>query len=152
MIEIKEKQDLQINNLICFRGKIKQSELESVGNDMEIYIRNAGAKRVGYPITTTFAVEGDTMDVEMLIPIDKCIASNGKFVFKDQIKIVNAMLACYKGNPSGLQDVFSQLNQYITEHKLQSITTGYNITRKFDVLNPEIAEIDVYVGISPNIL
>ena len=59
MIEIKEKQELHIENLICFRGKLKQSGLESVGNDMEIYIRNAGAKRVGNPITTTFSVEDD---------------------------------------------------------------------------------------------
>ncbi len=37
-------------------------------------------------------------------------------------------------------------------HKLQPITVGYNVTKKADKLNPENTEIDVYVGISPNIL
>lgn len=32
------------------------------------------------------------------------------------------------------------------------ITVGYNVTKKMDMLNPENTEIDVYVGISPNIL
>ena len=38
------------------------------------------------------------------------------------------------------------------EHNLQPITVGYNVTKKMDMLNPENTEIDVYVGISPNIL
>lgn len=46
----------------------------------------------------------------------------------------------------------NQLNQYIVEHKLWPITAGYNVTKKTDMLNPENTEMDVYVGISPNIL
>ncbi len=38
------------------------------------------------------------------------------------------------------------------EHKLQPITIGYNVTKKIDMSNSENTEIDVYVGISPNIL
>lgn len=119
---------------------------------MENYIQNAGAKRVGNPITVTYAVGDDTIDIELLIPIDKSINSVDKFVFKNQIKIVNAVVACYKGHPIGLQEACNQLNQYIMEHKLQPITVGYNVTKKTDMLNPENTEIDVYVGISPNIL
>lgn len=52
----------------------------------------------------------------------------------------------------GLQDACNQLNQYIMERRLQPITVGYNVTKKTDMLSPENTEIDVYVGISPNIL
>ena len=38
------------------------------------------------------------------------------------------------------------------KHSLQPITVGYNVTNKTEMLNPENTEIDVYVGISPNIL
>ena len=86
------------------------------------------------------------------MPIDRSIASTDRFVFKNQIKIVNAVVACYKGHPMGLQEACNQLNQYIVEHKLQPITVGYNVTKKTDILNPENTEIDVYVGISPNVL
>lgn len=119
---------------------------------MESYIKNAGAKRVGNPITATYAVEGDAIDIELLMPIDKTIDSSDRFVFKNQIKIVIAVVACYKGHPMGLQDACNQLNQYIVEHSLQPITVGYNVTKKTDMLDPENTEIDVYVGISPNIL
>ena len=111
-----------------------------------------GAKRVGNPITATYAIEGDVMDLDLLILIDKSIATNDRFVFKNQVKIVNAVVFSYKGHPDGLQEVCNQLNQYIMEHKLQPITVGYSVTKKIDIFNPKNTKIDVYVGISPNIL
>lgn len=152
MLEIKENQELNVNNLLSYRGKVRQREIENIGKEMEIYIQNVGAKRVGNPINATYAVDGDIIDVELIIPIDRSISSTEKFVFKNKIKIVNAVVASYKGHPMGLQDVCNQLNQYIMEHKLQPITAGYNVTNKIDMSNPENTEIDVYVGISPNIL
>lgn len=152
MLEIKENQELFIVNLLSYRGKVNQINLENVGKEMEIYIKNAGAQRVGNPTTATYLVEDDIIDIELLIPIDKKIDSTDKFIFKDQIKIVNAVVACYKGHSRGVQEVCNQLNEYIMEHKLQPITVGYNVTRKMDMLRPENTEIDVYVGISPNIL
>lgn len=152
MLEIKENQELNVTNVLSYRGKIKQAELENIGKEMESYIQNAGAKRLGNPITVTYAVEGNELDIELLMPIDKSIDSTDKFAFKNYIKIINAVVASYKGRPIGLQEACNQLNQYIMEHKLQPITVGYNVTKKTDMLNPENTEIDVYVGISPNIL
>ncbi len=152
MLEIKENQELNVTNILSYRGKVRQAELENIGKEMENYIQNAGAKRAGNPITATYAVEGDKIDIELLVPIDKSIGSTDKFVFKNQIKMVNAVVAAHKGHPMGLQEACNQLNQYIVEHKLQPITVGYNVTKKTDMLNPENTEIDVYVGISPNIL
>ena len=152
MLEIKENQELHVDNLLSYRGKVKQTEIELVGKEMEDYIQNVGANRIGNPITVTYAVEGDMIDIELLMPIEKSIDSTDKFVFKKQIKIVNAVVASYKGHPMGLQDTCNQLNQYMVEHTLQPITVGYNVTKKMDMLNPNNTEIDVYVGISPNIL
>lgn len=152
MLEIRENQELNVANILSYRGKVRQAELENVGKEMESYIQNAGAKRVGNPITATYAVESDEIDVELLMPIDRSIDSSDKFVYKNQIKIVNAVVASYKGHLMGLQEACNQLNQYIVEHKLQPITVGYNVTKKTDMLSPENTEIDVYVGISPNIL
>lgn len=129
MLEIKENQELNVANVLSYKGKVKQAELENVGKEMESYIQKAGAKRVGNPTTATYAVEGDMIDIELLMPIDKSIDSTDKFVFKNQIKIVNAVVACYKGHPMGLQEACNQVNQYIVEHKLQPITVGYNVTK-----------------------
>lgn len=152
MVEMKENQELNVVNVLSYRGKVRQGEVENIGNEMENYIQERGAMRAGYPITATYAVEGDMIDIELMMPIDKSIDSTNKFVFKNQIKIVNAVVASYKGHPIGLQDACNQLNQYIMEHSLQPITVGYNVTKKTELLSPENTEIDVYVGISPNIL
>ncbi len=85
------------------------------------------------------------VDVGLLMPIDMNIASTDKFVFKNQIKIVNAVVASYKGHPIGLQEACNQLNQYIMIHNLQPITVGYNVTKKADMLSPENTEINVYI-------
>ena len=142
MLEIKENQELNVTNLLSYRGKLKQTELENIGKEMESY----------NPITATYELEGDEIDIELLMPIDKSIESMDKFDFKNQIKIVNAVVASYIGHPMGVQDACNQLNQYIMERRLQPITVGYNVTKKTDMLSPENTEIDVYVGISPNIL
>ena len=51
-----------------------------------------------------------------------------------------------------LQNTCNELNQYIVQNKLMPITVGYNVTKKIDPVNIIKTEIDVYVGISPNIL
>ena len=90
--------------------------------------------------------------LELICPIDKKIESIERYVYKEKIKIVNAVMMSYKGNPTGLQEACNELNKYIMENKLQPITVGYNVTKKIDILDINNAEIDVYVGINPNIL
>lgn len=152
MIEIKESQELNETNLLSYRGKVRQVELEQIGKEMDSYVQQMGAKSVKTPITATYAAIGDTVDIEILMPVNKVIDSTDKFAFKSQIKITNAVVVAYKGHPMGLQEACNELNQYIAEHKLQPITVGYNVTKNMDTLNLENTEIDVYVGISPNIL
>ena len=70
MLEIKENQELNVVNVLRYRGKVRQVEIERIGKEMEDYIKNAGAKRVSNPITATYAVEDDEIDVELIMPID----------------------------------------------------------------------------------
>ena len=152
MIEIKENQELELNNLLSFRGKIRQSELESIGRDIELKINEKGAKRVSYPVMATYGVNGEFVDMEVLVPIDKEIQNVGDYTFRKEIKIVNAVMVTYKGNPIGLQDACNELNQYIENKKLQPITVGYNVTQCIDPMNMENTISKIYVGINPNIV
>ncbi len=152
MTEIKLNQELEFFNVLSFRGKVTQAELGNIEKNMEIKLAEAGVRRVDNPITVTFGVEGSYIDVEILLPIDRKMDNIGNYCFKDKIKIVNAVVASFKGNPSGLQCACDKLNEYIRENRLQPITAGYNVTKKVDPLNIDNTEIDVYVGINPNIL
>ena len=152
MVEIKTNQELEVINVLSFRRKVTQSELENIGKDMKSKLAQVGAKPVGNAITATYGAERNSIDVEILLPIDCNTGNIGNYCFKEKIRIVNAVVASYRGNPMGSQNACNELNQYIMENKLQPITVGYNVTKKVDPLNIDNTEIDVYVGISPNIL
>ena len=148
MIEILEGQTLEINNLISFRGCLTQAEIESIGKDMEAFIEQQGACRAGNPVTATYGMNGDKIEIELLIPIDGKIEASDKYSYKEKLKIVNAVVAKHTGHPAGLQDACNELNQYIAKQKLVPVTVGYNVTKKVDAVNLENTEIDIYVGIS----
>lgn len=152
MKEIKLNQELEVNNLLSFRGNVKPHELDSIIKDMEQKIKDANVERSGNPITATYAMDTDGIEIEVLLPISKKMESIGDYKFKEKVRITNAVLLSYKGNPAGLQSVCNELNQFMVENQLQPITVGYNITKHIDPNNVEDTEIDVYVGISPNIL
>lgn len=110
MLEILEGQTLEVENLVSFRGSISQAELEEIGKDLEATANQAGAKRVGSPITATYGINGSKMDIEVLFPVDKRVDITNKYTYKEKIKIVNAVAAKYIGNPSGLQEACDELN------------------------------------------
>lgn len=152
MTEIKLGQELFVENLYSIRCKISQMELQSIGKKAEEIVKSFGAIQKGSPISATFAMEGDKIDVELLFPIDREIPSKDGFVYKKMLKLTNAAVVAFKGHPAGFQSACNDLNQYIAEHQLQPVTVGYNVTKKADMVNPENTEIDVYVGINPNII
>lgn len=152
MIEILEGQTLELENVISFLGSVTQAEVEGIGKDMEAFVAKAGASRVGNPVTAIYGMDASKIDVELLLPIDKQIESSQKYTYKERIRIVNAVAAKYTGNPDGLQEACNELNQYIVDHKLVPVTVGYNVTKRVDAVDLENTEVDIYVGISPNIL
>lgn len=152
MAEILKNQLLEIENILSFRGKVSITDMEQLGKEMEKKVNEFGAKRIGNPITATYGVEGNLMDIEILLPIDRKIENSDKYIYKEKIKIVNALVGKHHGNPAELQNTCNELNQYIMENRLTPITVGYNVIRKVNPANIQDTEIDVYVGISPNIL
>lgn len=152
MTQIKTNQELVVKNVLSFRGKVNNMELQRIVGDMDETVKELGAVTVGNPITATFGVEEDMLDVEVFLPIDRAVENTKNYFFKEMLKIVNAVVISYKGNPIGLQDACNELNQYIMKNWMQPITVGYNLTKHVDPQNPDNTEIDVYVGISPNVL
>ena len=53
MAEIRQGETLEMENLMSFRGKVRQQELEKIGNDLELQVKTSGAERIGYPISVT---------------------------------------------------------------------------------------------------
>jgi len=157
-VEIKENQELIMENVLSFRSKVTQQQMQDEMVKIGQVFKDLGVQKNGPVTTATYAVEQvgneKVMDIGILIPMDREIKLPNEYTFKPVIKIVNALCIRHEGHPGGLQDTINRLNAYILKHKKQVITATYNVTvkdaKKQEELNDMI--IDVYVGCSPCIV
>ena len=155
---ITENETLEMKNVLSFRGKVTQQAFAAKSQEIELILKAAGAEKTAPVVTTTFAVEqgavGPVMDVEILIPLDKEIQAPAGYTFKHRFLLTNAVVMHHVGHPSKLQDSVNALNAYMQTNQLVPITSGYNVTVKEAKTPLELdqMEVDVYVGISPNLL
>lgn len=154
MVEIKTGKELLLENVLSFRGIINQAGMQETGMDMENVIKEAGLKRKGTPVTATYDMKDGNIDIEILIPVEGDLSkiNNNKYKVKEKVHIVNAVAVNYIGNPSGLQTAYDELNKYIADNGLQAITVGYSITKRMNPTDMDNTQIEIYVGINPNVL
>lgn len=155
MNTILEHQQLEMKNLISFRGKVLQEEIPAVMQKMKAYADEQGVKPAGGPVSVTFAVEqtpeGVSTDMELMMPVDDRVSGNEEFTWKERLLLTNAVMLHYTGTPALFQDACNELNAYIQGKKQAPITAGYTVTKSADQLSGMV-EMEVYVGLSPNIL
>ena len=90
------------------------------------------------------------MDMEILIPIDKEIKVPANYRFNKKFLLTNALMIKHYGNPTYIESTTMLLNKYIKDHNLDPITTAYNVMPQQK--SPTQMSIDIYIGISPNLL
>ena len=157
-MEITQNQTLEMQNLLSYRGRMTQQEFTAKAQEIERILQEHGVQKAAPIVTTTFSVEqgvmGPIMDAEILVPLNKEIPVPSGYVWKPQFLLTNAVKLHHVGKPAMLQNSVNELNAYITQHRLVPITSGYNVTVKEakTPLELDTMEIDVYVGVSPNVL
>ncbi len=155
---IQNNQTLEMRNVISYRAKMTQVEMSDIMNDIGKILKNNNAIKNGAVTTSTFSIEvinnQQIMDIEILVPIDKEINLPKGYIFKKKFSLTNAVKISHYGNPALMQNAINELNAYITENNLVPITSGYNVTVKEPISQADIDNmiVDIYVGISPNIL
>ena len=155
---ITENNTLEMNNVVSFRGKVTQQKMEEVMRNFENLIQENKACKTGPTVTVTYAVENEfgqsVMDIEVLIPLDKKIATYSDFKFKPLFRLNNAVKIRHEGNPAMLQNSANELMQYINSHDLMPITAGYNVTVREPASQNDVDNmiVDMYVGVCDNIL
>lgn len=102
-------------------------------------------------ITTTKSFESvnneQIIDVEILFPVSSKIEVQEPYVYKDKIKITNA-LYLKVNDITKLQEAMNRINQYVIEEKIQPITTAY-LVQTTEEGKPVV---EIYMGINPNII
>lgn len=148
-MEILKGQTYEMEHLVSRSGKFTLNEFETIGKEMSKTFKDKFIDNGEYVITTTRAIEdeGRIMDVEILMPFTEPIEVEEPYVFKDRIKIVNALYMKVI-DVNLMQEAMNEMNVYIMEHKLQAVTSAYLVQTKE---NGQPC-IEMYIGISPNIL
>ncbi len=143
--------EIEVNNLISQSGKFSMDEFQKVIQDMIMNYKDYADSSNEYMITTTKVleiVEGkQILDVEVLLPISYRISVEKPYIFKEKIKITNALYAKVE-NVDNINEAMNEVNQYIVSNGLQPITSAYVIQTKQE--DRPMAEI--YIGLNPNIL
>jgi effector-binding domain-containing protein len=153
-----ENQELHMSNVLSFRKMLTPNELQHELERIGKFVEGGGYAKTGPTVTATFAVEQQNgvqmLDMEVLIPLDKPFAPPEGCALKPEILLTNAVSIRHIGNPAGLQATCDNIMAYIQERGLQPITCGYNATVKEATTPAEIEQmiVDVYIGVSPNIL
>jgi len=154
MENILTNQELCMSNVLSFRRKLPVHELQNKIEYMEKFIEDGGYKKTGSPVSATHAVgqqnNEQILDIEVLIPLDKHFTPPEGYVCKPEFKLTNAISIRHDGNPAKLQETCDKLTTFIEEHGLTPITCGYNVTKS--QTDAENAIVDVYIGISSNVL
>jgi len=158
-MEIKENENLQMKNVLSFRGKVTQKILADKRQEIENLINEFGAHSIHPAITTSYTVEqtaeGPVIDMEVLIPLDKDVSHEVMvknlpgYRFKPLFLLTNAIRLHHTGNSVPLEDSIKELYSYIKVRNLRPITSLYNITIN-DPDDPKDLIIDLMVGIDPN--
>lgn len=154
---IETNQELYLKNLLSFRTTLTQSELQKEIYNIENFIKENGLNIMGPKISTTFSITQaiiPTMDIEILIPVNKDFVETNKYKLKKQFKLTNCLKVSHNGNPATFQNTVMNLQNYISANKLTPISTLYTVNIKEVKTQEEIDSFhaEAYISISPNIL
>ncbi|MBE6091527.1 MAG: transcriptional regulator [Clostridium beijerinckii] len=154
---IETNQELYLTNLLSFRKQLTQAEVQNEMNSIESFIKENNLTVVGPKISTTYSVTQSmtpTMDIEILIPVDKEFNGTDLYKLKKEFKLTHCLKVSHKGNPATFQNTIINLQNYIQDNKLMPISSLYTVNIKEAQTQEEIEsfQADTYVSISPNIL
>ena len=132
MHEITENVVLEMTNVLSFRGKVTQQQLNEISKEIETLIKSNNAHKKGGSVSATYAV--DTTGTIPLIDMELKIR--------------------HEGSPVYLQNTANELMRYISEHGYTPATAGYNVTVKEPANQADINNmiVDIYIGVNDNIL
>lgn len=150
---------LKLDNLLSKRVEITQNDLSLLLNRIRSFCYNNEIV-VNNIVTATFGVRNDNnnnqlIDMEILLDLQGNTIPNNfpdDFQTKEKIEIINALHTHFMGKNQESIIAYNEINQYISEHSLQPITPAYAVSHNPYNNSDDIIDIDIYVGINPNIM
>ncbi|MFC6334098.1 hypothetical protein ACFP56_15830 [Paenibacillus septentrionalis] len=155
VITIETGKSLSYKKVASFRKKMQLSEMNEQVLMFIDKLKDLGLTKLGPMLSTTHGMEivgqEQVLDIEYLVAIDREVNLEEPYVYKPELKLVNALYVRHIGNPHELQDVYNHIVEFMKDNGLQQISTIYNVNINDDRLQfGEEPIIDIYLSINPN--
>ena len=154
---IETGQSLHVKNLLSFRKVMSQDQMEEENKKLFDFIEDQKLKIVGPKISTTHFINQSgqgSIDMEILIPVDKTFEEREDYKLKKELKLVNCLSVAHIGNPADFQKKVLELQKYIKDNKLTPISNLYTLSLRDPEAKTGEAKFQAicYISINPNIL
>lgn len=155
---IESSRELYMVNVLSKRIKILQSEVYIQIEDIK-KICDSNFFIVKSMATVTHGIEktekGTELDLEIIIELQNRIEDiqipEGLLV-KEKIYITNALYKHYEGSSIGSNTAYNEIKEFLIKNKLQAITPAYSVSKHPFSQSETQMNLDIYVGINPNIM
>lgn len=155
-MHIFKDQILQYENVLSYRTKIQISDVNKMIGFIQRNTDALDLKICGNIAVTVYEKENisgvEMSDIEFLIPVNKKISESFAFKFKPVFKLVNAVKIRHEGSMKQIERAEHTLDEYITQNAMQPVTPVYYLFIQCTEYNNEDNIVDLYKGISENIL
>lgn len=156
---ILEKSELKLENLLSIREKFLQKDLEIKMREIKEFCEK-NFLIVSSITTITFEImqnenNQQMIDIEILIEIPNQNIPKDLpegFNYKKQVYIVNSLKNHYEGASQNSINAYNEINKYILEKKLLPITPAYAVSNNPYAQPDNFINLDIYVGLNPNIM
>ncbi len=156
MSSIKTGVNIKFENLLSIRKKIDQRDVDKEIMKIKSFFIESGINKNGPLISATFGIENvndcPIIDIQILVPMDKKTELPDEYTFKDVFYLENAVFSKHTGNPAMIQHTYDQMLEFIRNNRLQQITAAYNVQTKEISNSIDDFSVDIYIGVSANIL
>jgi effector-binding domain-containing protein len=156
MMHIFKDQILQYENVLSYRTKIQISDVNKMIGFIQRNTDALDLKICGNIAATVYEKENisgvEMSDIEFLIPVNKKISESSAFKFKPVFKLVNAVKIRHEGSMKLIERAEHTLDEYITQNAMQPVTPVYYLFIQSTEYDNEDNIVDLYKGISENIL
>lgn len=155
-MHIFKDQILQYENVLSYRTKIQISDVNKMIGFIQRNTDALDLKICGNIAATVHEkknISGMEMsDIEFLIPINKKISESSAFKFKPVFKLVNAVKIRHEGSMKEIERSEHILDEYILQNSMQPVTQIYYLFIQSTEYDNGDNIVDIYKGISENIL
>jgi effector-binding domain-containing protein len=156
-MQIELNRSIKFENVISFRKKMKHTSVNTEVAKFIHFLKESDARKNGPMMSANFGIETlngeQILDMEFLVPVDKKIDLPKEYKFKSLFHIVNAVYTRHIGNPLALENVYTELSNFLKQNEIHQITVAYNVNVNDEMVSEEVEPIiDIYIGANPSIL